>query len=54
MKRPVKVRVDNAMTRYIVMKGSMPVATASTPEEADMLYLEHDADEIREYEAADD
>lgn len=38
------------MTRYMVLKEGMHLATASTPEEADKLYLEYDADEIREYE----
>ena len=32
---------------YQILKNGVPVATAHTPEEADELYLEYDADEIR-------
>lgn len=41
------------MTKFLILKESMPIATASTPEEADKLYLEHDTDEIHEYEDDD-
>lgn len=34
--------------RWQILKDSMPIAMASSPEEADELYLKYDADEIRE------
>ena len=34
--------------KWQVLKDSIPVALASSPEEADELYMEYDADEIRE------
>ena len=36
------------MSRYLILKDSIPVATATTPEEADELYLQYDGDEIQE------
>ena len=40
--------------RYQVLKNSVPVAVCDTPEEADEMYLKHDADEIREIEDDED
>ena len=34
--------------KWQVLKDSIPVALASSPEEADELYIKYDADEIRE------
>ena len=34
--------------RYQVLKNRVPVALCNTPEEANEMYLEHDADDIRE------
>ena len=34
--------------KWQVLKDSIPVALASSPEEADEIYMEYDADEIRE------
>lgn len=39
---------EKIMTRYLIIKDWIPVATANTPEEADELYLLYDGDEIRE------
>ena len=39
--------------RYQVLKNSVPIALCNTPEEADEMYLKHDADEIREIEDAE-
>ena len=36
------------MSRYLILKDSIPIATADTPEEADELYLLYDGDEIQE------
>lgn len=36
--------------RYQVLKNRVPVAVCNTPEEADEMYLEYGADEIREIE----
>ena len=40
-------------SRWQVLKNGTPVQICSTPEEADEVYLEHDADEIREIEDDD-
>ena len=40
--------------RYQVLKNSVPVALCNTPEEADEMYLEHGADEIREIEGEEE
>lgn len=34
--------------RWQILKNGMPITMASSPEEADELYLKYDADEIRE------
>ena len=38
------------MTKYLIFKNGIHIATASTPEEADDIYAQHEADDIREYE----
>lgn len=38
------------MTKYAVFKHGIHIATASSPEEADEIYAQCEADEIREYE----
>ena len=38
------------MTKYMIFKNDVHVATASSPEEADEVYAAWEADEIREYE----
>ena len=38
------------MTKYLVFKDGIHIATATSPEEADQLYAQWDADEIREFE----
>lgn len=38
------------MTKYLILKNGMHIATASTPEEADEIYAQAEADEIREFE----
>lgn len=38
------------MTKYMIFKNGIHIATASSPEEADEIYTKHEADEIREYE----
>lgn len=41
------------MSRYLILKDGVPIATADTPEEADKLYLQYDGDEIREIDDGD-
>lgn len=41
------------MSKYLILKDSIPVAMANTPEEADELYLQYDGDEIREIDDGD-
>lgn len=38
---------------YQILKNGVPVAMAHTPEEADRLYLEYGADEIRTTDGKD-
>ena len=39
---------EKIMSRYLVLKDSIPVATANSSEEADELYLLYDGSEIQE------
>ena len=36
------------MSRYLILKDSIPIATANSSAEADKLYLLYDGDEIQE------
>ena len=38
------------MTKYLIFKNRIHIATADTPEEADELYAKHEADDIQEFE----
>lgn len=38
------------MTKYLIFKNGIHIATANSPEEADDIYARHEADEIHEYE----
>lgn len=38
------------MTKYLIFKNDIHVDTANSPEEADDIYAQYDADEIREFE----
>ena len=35
------------MTKFLIFKNGIHIATASTPEEADIIYAQSEADEIR-------
>lgn len=38
------------MPMYLIFKNNVHVATAYSPEDADKMYLDHDADDIQEVE----
>lgn len=42
------------MVKYLIFKQGVHVTTAFTPEEADRLYAELEADDIQEHEENDD